>query len=98
VKARAAERIRELVHPALDRLARLIDSDDERVALGAIKEVMNIVPTDPKTGSAADLPTRAKVEGWITALQAQEDSPITAEHVHTEIERLEGEFESNSDA
>ncbi len=93
VKQRAAERIRELLHPALARLAKLIESDDERVALGAVKSVLAFVPPEVVQEAADEIPTPQQVREWITIMQSQQESPITPDHVDAEIERLEGEIE-----
>jgi hypothetical protein len=80
------------LHPALARLGRLIDSDDEKVALGAIKSVLAFVPPEIVKEASDDLPAPEQVREWITIMQSQQESPITSEHVDAEIERLEAEL------
>lgn len=41
VRASAQQRIAALVDPALDRLAKLVKTKNERVALGAVKDVLD---------------------------------------------------------
>jgi hypothetical protein len=41
VKKAAEDRIRELVDPALNRLAKLIEDDSSGVALGAVKDILD---------------------------------------------------------
>lgn len=41
VRAKAEERIRALVDPALDRLAKLLEDQSSGVALGAVKDVLD---------------------------------------------------------
>ena len=40
VKAKAAERLAAMVHPALDQLLKLLTAESEMVSLQAVKEVL----------------------------------------------------------
>jgi hypothetical protein len=41
VRKKAEERIRELVHPAIDTLSALLEAEGESVALGAAKDILD---------------------------------------------------------
>jgi hypothetical protein len=48
VKNKARDRLAALVHPAIGRLAKLIDADSHAVALGAVRDVLDRAGYKPK--------------------------------------------------
>ncbi len=93
VKQRAAERIRELLHPALARLAKLIESEHEQVALGAVKSVLAFIPPEMALQVADEIPSTEQVREWINQLAASgQPIPLSREALRAEIDRLEIEL------
>ena len=65
-----------MVHPALDRLVKLLDSTDERIGLQAVRVVLDKAVLDMATGEGGEplgmpLPTKAQLEEWIAQLEAE---------------------------
>lgn len=69
VKAKARERVQALVHPAITRLSSLLESDDERIALAAVRVVLDRSTDELGDPLSAPLPSPAQVAEWIQQLE-----------------------------
>lgn len=82
VKAKAEERIRDMVDPALNRLLKLIDDDSSGVALGAVKDVLDRAGYVAKQQVEITMRQRAK--------DLADDLGIPIEELLAEAERIVG--------
>ena len=82
VKAKAEDRIREMVDPALNRLLKLIDDDSSGVALGAVKDVLDRAGYVAKQQVEITMRQRAK--------DLADDLGIPIEELLAEAERIVG--------
>ena len=80
VKKAAEQRIRELVDPALNRLAKLLEDDSSGVALGAVKDVLDRAGYMPR--QQVEITIRQQAERLAAELG------LDAEDLIAEAERL----------
>lgn len=69
VKAAARRRLLELIDPALVRLGEALDSDDERIRIQAIREVLSRTGIDEPIQIEV-IPDANLIREWIEALEA----------------------------
>lgn len=87
VKQAAEDRIRALVDPALNRLAKLIEDESSGVALGAVKDILD------RAGYAAK--QRIEVTIRQQAQQLATDLGLDVDELIAEAERLVASAGSN---
>lgn len=71
VKAAARARLQELAHPAITRLADLMGSDNETVALRAAMFVIDRTHDEKGEALGMPMPSKAQLEAWIAELEEQ---------------------------